>query len=243
MKRKNIIYSLILCCFCYNVNGQISINDFNDITVIGKPNAPIDTLAFPWLGGLSSPQFSNIDFNQDGINDLFVFDRVGAFSTAFIREEMDGEFIFTPDRSGTGVLQLRFTGGFWHLSDLSLRPASETNFSPDIVKLTAPIPTLKTRPDNLDFAVEFYDVNNNKSETVITSLMSNPDGISFLGENMVIAGDDSTIEGSLFLGGDTTGSGIQFGGVDSTLPETGEPGAAGSGFIRSLGYRVLILSQ
>ena len=54
---------------------------------------------------------------------------------------------------------------------------------------------------------------------------------------MVIAGNDSTIEGSLFLGGESTGSGIQFGGVGSTLPETGEDGATGSGFIRSLGYR------
>ena len=31
----------------------------------------------PWLGGFDSPQFSNCDLNQDGIPDLFVFDRVG----------------------------------------------------------------------------------------------------------------------------------------------------------------------
>ena len=155
----------------------------------------------------------------------------------FRTNEPEFEAVFAPDRTGTGVLQLRFTGGHWHVSDLSLRPASETNFSPDIVKLTAPIPTLKTRPDNLDFAIEFYDINNNKSSTVVTTLVTSPDGIEFLGENMVIAGNDSTIEGSLFLGGESTGSGIQFGGVGSTLPETGEDGATGSGFIRSLGYR------
>jgi len=31
----------------------------------------------PWLGGFDSPQFSSCDLNQDGIPDLFVFDRVG----------------------------------------------------------------------------------------------------------------------------------------------------------------------
>lgn len=35
-----------------------------------------DTLHLAWAGGLNSPQFSNIDFNQDGQNDLFVYDRI-----------------------------------------------------------------------------------------------------------------------------------------------------------------------
>lgn len=29
----------------------------------------------PWVGGMDSPQFSTCDINQDGIKDLFVFDR------------------------------------------------------------------------------------------------------------------------------------------------------------------------
>jgi hypothetical protein len=35
------------------------------------------TLDFPWAGGLNHPQFSNIDFNSDGTNDLLVFDKSG----------------------------------------------------------------------------------------------------------------------------------------------------------------------
>ncbi|ALD22461.1 hypothetical protein AM218_16185 [Hymenobacter sp. DG25A] len=35
-----------------------------------------DTMHLAWAGGLNSPQFSNIDFNQDGQNDLFIFDRI-----------------------------------------------------------------------------------------------------------------------------------------------------------------------
>src|ERR1051326_6298663 len=32
---------------------------------------------YAWAGGVNSPQFSEIDLNQDGILDLFVFDRTG----------------------------------------------------------------------------------------------------------------------------------------------------------------------
>lgn len=35
----------------------------------------IDTLKFPFTGGVNTPQFSNIDLNNDGRKDLFAFDR------------------------------------------------------------------------------------------------------------------------------------------------------------------------
>lgn len=52
------------------------------------------TMRDPWAGGMDCPQFSSCDLNQDGIKDLFVFDRVsqkvytylgngGAFDTMF----------------------------------------------------------------------------------------------------------------------------------------------------------------
>lgn len=36
-----------------------------------------DTMKLAWCGGLNNPQFSNIDLNNDGIKDLFIFDRTG----------------------------------------------------------------------------------------------------------------------------------------------------------------------
>ena len=152
-------------------------------------------------------------------------------------EQTRHEATFEPDFDGTAILQIKTTHGHWHLANLSLRAATDTNFSPDIIQLTAPVPALQTRPDNLDFAFEFYNSNNEKSETVITTLPDNPDGVVFQGENMNILGNDNTIEGSIFIGGETTGSGIQMGGISSTLPETGGDGATGSGFIRSVQYR------
>mgnify|MGYP000740069112 CR=1 FL=1 len=42
--------------------------------------------AFPWVGGLNTPQFSDIDLNGDGIDDLFIFDRDGQCVRTFINQ-------------------------------------------------------------------------------------------------------------------------------------------------------------
>ena len=152
-------------------------------------------------------------------------------------EQTRHEAVFEPDFNGTAVLQIKSTHGHWHISNISIKASTDTNFSPDIIQLLAPVPPLQTRPDFLDFAFEFYNVNNEKSDTVISTLPDNPDGVRFEGENMNILGNDNVVGGSLFLGGDTTGSGIQMGGVSSNLPETGGSGASGSGFIRSVQYQ------
>ena len=41
-------------------------------------------LLFPWSGGVNFAQFSEIDLNLDGIQDLFVFDRSGSKITTYI---------------------------------------------------------------------------------------------------------------------------------------------------------------
>lgn len=46
-----------------------------------------DTLSNPWVGGLTAPQWSPIDFDFDGDEDLFAFDRDGSRLLAFERTE------------------------------------------------------------------------------------------------------------------------------------------------------------
>ena len=41
-------------------------------------------LSMPWTGGMDSPEFSEVDLNNDGIKDLFVFDKVGNKVLTFI---------------------------------------------------------------------------------------------------------------------------------------------------------------
>jgi len=44
------------------------------------------TLANPWAGGLNSVQVSTADFNEDGREDLFIFDRISARVNVYINE-------------------------------------------------------------------------------------------------------------------------------------------------------------
>ena len=37
----------------------------------------------PFTGGMKCPQFSETDFNNDGITDIYVFDRVGNIHSAY----------------------------------------------------------------------------------------------------------------------------------------------------------------
>lgn len=56
------------------------------------------TLAYPFAGGMSSPQFSEIDLNFDGVMDLFVFDRVGtAVSTYIYDTSFEDNYRFAPE--------------------------------------------------------------------------------------------------------------------------------------------------
>lgn len=45
----------------------------------------------PWVGGHNFCQFSNIDLDQDGTQDLFAFDRTGNWVTCYIQEGAIGE--------------------------------------------------------------------------------------------------------------------------------------------------------
>ncbi len=56
-------------------------------------------LGLPWVGGLNSPQFNKADFNNDGLEDLLVFDRAGNLALPFLnlgRNSTD-TWAFSPD--------------------------------------------------------------------------------------------------------------------------------------------------
>lgn len=71
--------------------------DFNlnyDIAVI-KNNVQDK---YPWAGGLNAPQYSNIDLNFDGVQDLFIFDRSANKVLTFIQNGIAGQmdFLYSP---------------------------------------------------------------------------------------------------------------------------------------------------
>lgn len=54
----------------------------------------VDTLPFPFTGGLNSPQMYNLELDGDGIKDLFVFDRFGNKVLTFLFK--GGKYVYAP---------------------------------------------------------------------------------------------------------------------------------------------------
>jgi len=74
MKQK--LKYLFLICFFISSSTQLSTAQFGFVysdSILVKKGG--DTLQFPWAGGLNHSQFSSIDFDFDGLEDLFIFDR------------------------------------------------------------------------------------------------------------------------------------------------------------------------
>ena len=53
------------------------------------------TLRMPWTGGMDSPEFSEVDLNNDGIKDLFVFDKVGNKVLTFLSNGDGSDTMYT----------------------------------------------------------------------------------------------------------------------------------------------------
>ncbi|MDC0189426.1 T9SS type A sorting domain-containing protein [Flavobacteriales bacterium] len=78
IKMYRYILLISLCSFLTNhAIGQISFIQSNDITIIKNSN----TLGSPWAGGINFAQFSKVDLDLDGADDLLVFDRSGKNGT------------------------------------------------------------------------------------------------------------------------------------------------------------------
>ena len=90
-------FFVMLCVFCLCIPYGMSqayqpIIDI-PVEVDGK------NLAFPFTGGLNNPQPNEVDLNNDGILDLFIFDRTGNVSLTFINEGTPGETDYRYDPS------------------------------------------------------------------------------------------------------------------------------------------------
>jgi FG-GAP-like repeat len=62
----------------------------------------INNLSIPnaWAGGLNAPQWSEVDLNNDGKKDLFVFDRIGNVSLPFLNQSTiagESKYVFAPE--------------------------------------------------------------------------------------------------------------------------------------------------
>jgi len=152
-----------------------------------------------------------VDLGEYDFNEINTFTKVEKRQVSdFLTHNVEGGV-------ATGSLGFRLHSGEFILSDVRLRPFSETNFSPGFFKANVPMPPAIKRGQPYDFVVEFYDANNSLAEAVAVA-----DDVVFAGPRQVLGdGNDGVLTGSVFLS-NTEDSGIEFHG--------------GSAYIRSVGY-------
>ena len=117
----------------------------------------------------------------------------------------------------TATFQIRANSGEWYISDVSIRPAQDTGFSPDTFSTRIPIPNNTSRPDRYDFYVEYFNINNDSAQQ--TTLIED---VPIIGAPLILEGSDNMLTGSLFIGS-LQGTGIEMHG--------------GSAFVRAVGYQ------
>ena len=125
--------------------------------------------------------------------------------------------MFIPLTSGVAKLQIRASSGRWQVADVSLRPAADTNFSPEVARIFSEMPPSRNRPETVKFLLEFVNNDGKKADAVIIS----PD-VVFPGANFAIQGDNNVLSGSMFIS-NAVGEGIEMAGV-------------GSAFLRTIGW-------
>jgi len=166
-------------------------------------------------GGITSEVDQEFSLGEVELNE-YDFNKINTFTK--VKKKQIADFL-THNETNTpsGTLGFRLHSGQFVLSDVRLRPFSETNFSPGFFKANVPMPTAIKRGQPYDFVVEFYDANNNLAEAVAVA-----DDITFAGPRQVLGdGADGVLTGSVFLS-NTEDTGIEFHG--------------GSAYIRSIGY-------
>ena len=78
------------------VNCQFSILNSQSLTQIHPPIfMDGKELAFGTVGGLSAPQYSEVDLNNDGIQDLYIYDKIGEVGLTFLNGGTANEIDYT----------------------------------------------------------------------------------------------------------------------------------------------------
>ena len=95
--------------------------------------------------------FSSSNFTQD-------FLTVSGSAIYRTRQNLSQNII--SENSGSAKLVFEVTGDDWYISNVSLKNAQDTSFSPDEFVLIQDIPR-KLASETFDFRFEFYDINNN----------------------------------------------------------------------------------
>ncbi|MDD4141386.1 MAG: T9SS type A sorting domain-containing protein [Bacteroidales bacterium] len=96
MKKNALLLILVLTLPAKIIVSQNALNikfEYDDSTPVKTADG---FLKYPWTGNFLSAQFSEIDANLDGYDDIVVFDRFGDRLLLFLYDDNSGEYIFSP---------------------------------------------------------------------------------------------------------------------------------------------------
>ncbi len=95
------VFTLLFFILSFPVLAQQHSFEFQQQNTI-KLVVGTDTLRGPWVGGLNSPVFSTIKLNNDGVEDLYVFDRHTRRSFTFLADNATNswQWKFAPEYAG-----------------------------------------------------------------------------------------------------------------------------------------------
>ncbi len=160
MKKYLLVFISLLSLFATTSTAQIAPN--YNVVVMRADDVP---MSLPWVGGLNNPQFSNVDLNNDGIKDLFIFDRTGNRVLTFLGHGTANtvDFTYAPE----------YEAGFPSLVDWALLLDYNCDGVSDIFTYSE---GRITPPQGVGIRVYrgYYDPNNKIQFTIVDSTLSAP---------------------------------------------------------------------
>jgi hypothetical protein len=91
----------LLTVYCPTVNAQFRLAEEVEVYIDGEK------LSNPWAGGINQPQISSFDLNNDGFEDLVIFDKSGGVYLTFLNEGILGSELYVYDPSYEPVFPVR----------------------------------------------------------------------------------------------------------------------------------------
>ena len=128
------------------------------------------TLNFKTLvsGSLNGTEYIKGYFSSsDGYQQTFL--TVSGSDIYKTRQNVSQNILASPISSSNAKLVFEISGSDWYISNVSLKNAQETSFSPDEFVLIQEIPR-KLAVETFDFRFEFYDINNNYIPVDVTAV-------------------------------------------------------------------------
>ena len=145
--------------------------------------------------------------------------KIGELDVTTLGSRIDDYVLpFTVDNNGDAALLFVIESGNWYLSDIRTTSDNDPGYTPNYTRIRTLIPTSHKADVQLNFKVEYYNVDGVKCKQV-----NYYNNVPWIGGNRYIDGEYSMLTGSLYVA-DSLNSGIGISGYSNT------------GFIRSLGY-------